>query len=90
MEKNENTISHNFTLDSFAKAKDRMIATNDNAYGASQRGSYWSQRNVLRDYSASEVHAIIDSGSSSEQQRLSRQKPQREARGCRAASLRPE
>ena len=72
MEKNENTISHNFTLDSFAKAKDRMIATNDNAYGASQRGSYWSQRNVLRDYSASEVHAIIDSGSSSEQQRLSR------------------
>ena len=72
MEKNENTISHNFTLDSFAKAKDRMIATNDNAYGASQRSSYWSRREYLRDYSAEEVHTIINSGSSSEQQRLSR------------------
>jgi hypothetical protein len=37
MEKNENVVSHTFNLDSFAKAKDRMIATNDNAYGAGQR-----------------------------------------------------
>jgi hypothetical protein len=72
MEKNENVISHNFTLDSFAKAKDRMIATNDNAYGASQRNSYWSRREYLRDYTSEEVHTIINSGSSSEQQKLSR------------------
>ena len=70
MEKNE-SISHNFTLDSFAKAKERMIATNDNSYGTN-RSSYWSHRETLRDYSSDEVHTIINSGSSSEQQRLSR------------------
>ena len=72
MEKNENVVSHNFNLDSFAKAKDRMIATNDSAYGNSQRTSYWSHRETLRDYTTDEVHCIINSGSSSEQQRLSR------------------
>jgi hypothetical protein len=72
MENNENTISHNFTLDSFAKAKDRMIATNDNAYGTNLRNSYWTRRDSLRDYTTEEVHTIINSGSSSEQQRLSR------------------
>ena len=72
MEKNENIISHNFTLDSFAKAKERMIATNDNAYGASSRNSYWSNRDYLRDYTVEQVHSIINSGSSSEQLKLSR------------------
>jgi hypothetical protein len=72
MEKNENTISHNFTLDSFAKAKDRMIATNDKAYGSNSRSSYWSNRSDLRDYTTEEVHKVINSGSSSEQQKLSR------------------
>ena len=71
MESNEKTISHNFTLDSFSKAKDRMIATNDNAYGTN-RSSYWSYRETLRDYTSEDVHTIINSGSSSEQQRLSR------------------
>jgi hypothetical protein len=71
MENNENVISHNFTLDSFAKAKERMIATNDNAYGTN-RGSYWSHRQTLRDYSSDEVHEIINHGSSSMQQQLSR------------------
>ena len=70
MEKNE-SISHNFTLDSFAKAKERMIATNDNSYGTN-RSSYWSHRETLRDYTSDEVHTIINSGSSSEQQKLSR------------------
>ena len=37
MEKNENVVSHNFTLDSFAKAKDRMIATNE-------KGSIFDER----------------------------------------------
>ena len=71
MEQNENVISHNFTLDSFAKAKERMIATNDNAYGAN-KSTYWSHRETLRDYTTEEVHTIINSGSASGQQRLSR------------------
>ena len=33
MENQENKIPHNFSLDSFARAKDKMIATNNNAYG---------------------------------------------------------
>ena len=69
---NENKVSHNFTLDSFAKAKDRMIATNDHAYNNSSRASYWNTRSSLRDYTAEEVHVIINHGSSSEQQHLSR------------------
>ena len=72
MENHENKISHNFTLDSFVKAKNQMIATNDSAYGNTNRNSYWNQRTLNRDYSSEEVQAIIDGGSSSEQQRLSR------------------
>ena len=72
MEKNETRVPHNFTLDSFAKAKDSMIATNNNAYGNSNRTSYWSHRETLRDYTSDEVHEIINRGSSSEQQKLSR------------------
>ena len=60
MESNEKTISHNFTLDSFSKVKDRMIATNDNAYGTN-RSSYWSHRETLRDYTSEDVHTIINS-----------------------------
>ena len=71
MENKENIVPHTFTLDSFAKAKERMIATNDNAYGANKT-SYWSHRETLRDYTTEEVHCIINSGSASEQQKLSR------------------
>jgi hypothetical protein len=55
MENTERTFSHNFTLDSFTKAKEKMIATNDRAYGNSYRESYWSRRERLRDYTAEEV-----------------------------------
>ena len=73
MEKNENVVSHGFTLDSFAKVKNRMIATNANAYGTVRgTSSQWSHRDSLRDYSSEDVHHIINSGSSSEQQKLSR------------------
>ena len=72
MENNENKVSHSFTLDSFAKAKDAMIATNANAYKNSGYGSYWERRDKLRDYTAEEVHTIINFGSSGEQQKLSR------------------
>ena len=72
MENTERTFSHNFTLDSFTKAKEKMIATNDRAYGNSYRQSYWDRRERLRDYTAEEVQDIINLGSTSEQQRLSR------------------
>ena len=72
MENNEYVVPHNFTLDTFAKAKNQMIATNDSAYGTTQRTSYWQSRDKLRDYTTEEVHTIINLGSSSEQQKLSR------------------
>ena len=71
MDKNENKVSHNFTLDSFAKAEKKMIATNDNTYGKNP-SSYWSRRETLRDYSAEDVHNVITTGSASDQQSLSR------------------
>ena len=71
MENNENVVSHNFTLDSFAKAKNRMIATNDRTYDVN-RHSYWHQRGSCKDYTAEDVHSIIISGSQSAQQQLSR------------------
>lgn len=72
MENTENKVSHSFTLDSFTKAKEAMIATNNNTYGNVGRQSYWDRREHLRDYTTEEVHSIINFGSSSEQQKLSR------------------
>lgn len=72
MENNEKTISHTFTLDSFTRAKEKMIATNDHAYGNSQRYSYWNERRLLREYTAEEIQDIINHGSIGEQQKLSR------------------
>jgi hypothetical protein len=60
-------VSHSFTLDSFAKAKEAMIATNANAYKKTGYNSYWERREKLRDYTTEEVHAIINFGSSDEQ-----------------------
>lgn len=60
-----------FNLDSFKRAKDNMIATNETAYSGD-----WSfnRRHVsrLKDYTPEEIERIIDSGSLPEQQRLSR------------------
>lgn len=63
------TPSRNFSLDSFKKAKDKMIATNDSAYS-----SRYSRGRVdrLREYSEEEIASIISSGSLEEQQKLSR------------------
>lgn len=72
MEQNEQPILHNFTLDSFAKARDKMIATNDSAYGQANRNSYWGRRSYYKDYTAEEVNEIINCHSLSEQQKLSR------------------
>lgn len=64
------SVSHNFTLDSFSKAQKAMIATNDRTYGSRQ--SYWELRDSYREYNEEEVHQIINSGSFAEQQLLSR------------------
>ena len=72
MEKNETPIieaPRNFSLDSFAKASEQMIATNDRTYGA-MRSSYWGRQK--KNYTAQEVADVIDSGSQKEQQILSR------------------
>ena len=62
---------HNFELSSFKKAQQTMIATNDTAYsGIRYGGQQWLEK--VKDYSPEEVKKIIESGSLSEQQRLSR------------------
>jgi hypothetical protein len=55
-------MPRHFNLDSFAKAKDAMIATNDRTYG-NLRSSYWRERTFQRDYTVQEVNDIIESGS---------------------------
>lgn len=67
----ETNGSRNFDLTSFARAKEKMIATNELAY----QDRWDSARNrfsKLRDYTPEEVAEIISSGSLSEQQKLSR------------------
>ena len=62
-------MPRNFDLASFKRANSGMIATNDNSY----KGK-WERRigAKLKDYSLEEVEKIINSGSLSEQQKLSR------------------
>lgn len=61
----------NFDLSSFVKNKDKMIATNDNAYRG--RFDFLSSRvEKTRDYSTEEIDRIISAGTLSEQQKLSR------------------
>lgn len=71
----ENTdrgVERNFSLSSFVKNKDKMIATNDNAYRGNFDISYGRYHDRVRDYSTEEIEQIISSGSLSEQQKLSR------------------
>jgi hypothetical protein len=63
--------ARNFDLTSFAKAKETMIATNENAY-RDRWGSTYNRLDKLREYTTEEVMTIISSGSLSEQQKLSR------------------
>lgn len=68
MEENTN-LSRNFTLTSFQRAKERMIATNDSAYS-----SFYNMGGLkrIKDYSEEEIQNIINNGSLAEQQNLSR------------------
>ena len=67
----EERDTRNFDLTSFARAKDKMIATNERAYQ-----NHWDsvryRMSKLKDYTPEEVASIIASGSLEEQQRLSR------------------
>ena len=67
----QQTDFRNFDLTSFTRAKNKMIATNELAY----KGNWDNVRKQVsrvRDYSPEEITAIIQSGSLSEQQKLSR------------------
>ena len=67
----ETQNSRNFDLASFSRAKDKMIATNENAY----KGRWDSTRRMVsrvKEYSPEEITSIIESGSLNEQQKLSR------------------
>ena len=60
---------HNFDLASFQKAQSSMVATSDQSYTNRYGANY---RDRVRDYTEGEVKKIIESGSLSEVQRLSR------------------
>ena len=62
---------HNFDLSSFAKAHESMVATNDRSYNGSNYGVN-QYNNKIKNYTEEEVKRIIESGSISEQQQLSR------------------
>lgn len=64
--------ARNFSLTSFAQAKQRMIATNDAAYSGVWETPLSRRQHRVRDYSPQEIQHIIESGSLSEQQKLSR------------------
>ena len=62
---------HKFDLDSYKRAKESMIATNDTAY-AGEWSSARKRVTRLKDYTPEEIERIVESGSLAEQQRLSR------------------
>lgn len=72
MEVNETNAPYKFDLSSFARAKDKMIATNDIAYRSTRRTWREVLEGIHREFTPEEVVRIIDSGSLMEQQRLSR------------------
>ena len=67
----ETSDSRNFNLTSFARAKEKMIATNELAYQG-----HWDnirgRLSKIKNYTPEEITSIIESGSLSEQQKLSR------------------
>ena len=62
----------NFDLTSYARARDKMIATNDRAYSANTWGNYHQRLEFTREYTPEEIDAIIERGSLDAQQKLSR------------------
>ena len=66
-----NDGARHFDLTSFARAKEKMIATNERAY-QDHWNSLRGRPERLKSYSPEEINSIITSGSLSEQQKLSR------------------
>lgn len=72
MEDNNN-LKSKIDLTSFVKATERMIATNDKAYSGIGFGDSMRNRLMrLREYSPEDIARIIESGSLTDQQKLSR------------------
>ena len=61
---------HNFSLDSFKKSQSAMIATSEAAHRGFPSGGQWTSK--TKTYTANEVEKILESGSLTELQRLSR------------------
>lgn len=66
-EKIQNSL-HNFDLASFKRSQEALVEKNEASYGTSHR-TYFNER--LRTYTEEEVKQIIDSGTLTDQQRLS-------------------
>lgn len=62
--------ARNFDITSYARAKDKMIATNANTY--QNIGNYHRSLNIGGDYTLDEIKSIIEHGNLEQQQRLSR------------------
>lgn len=67
-----NAAERNFSLDSFSRAREKMIATNDNSYHGVWRGRLSQRYDRLKEYTFDEIQDIINNGTISEQQKLSR------------------
>lgn len=63
-------VARNFNLTSYKKSVEKMIATNELAYH--RNWDYYYNRKSKKEYSLDEIHSIINSGSLSDQQTLSR------------------
>ena len=67
-----NAAVRNFDITSYARAQDRMIATNDNAYNVNVLGNYHQRLNFKKEYTPEDIDSIIERGSLDAQQKLSR------------------
>lgn len=64
------TATRNFDITSYARAKDKMIATNTNAYQGI--GNYHHRLSAGSEYTLDDIKNIIEHGTLEQQQRLSR------------------
>ena len=70
-EENSEAVERNFDITSYARANNKMIATNERAY-ADQWSRYNPCYGYKREYTPQEITNIIDHGTTEEQQKLSR------------------
>ena len=63
--------ARNFDITSYARAKNKMIATSDNSYSETW-GSYRQRFKFTREYTPEDINSIIEHGTLESQQKLSR------------------